>query len=183
MIRRREFITLLGGAAAAWPLKVKAEQAILRPLIGLLSPITPADAKPFITAFRAALRDLGYVEGRNMTMAIRYADGAPDRMVQLARDLVTLNPDLIVAGAYLAAARSATRTIPIIALTPEDPVEAGLAQSLSRPGGNVTGTWTLGNEAMVEKTLDFFKIAVPALAMHWNIVQSRRSNRSLADYS
>jgi hypothetical protein len=86
MIRRREFITLLGGAAAAWPLKVNAEQAIVRPLIGLLSPITPADAKPFITAFRAALRDLGYVEGRNMTMAIRYAEGSPDRMPQLARE-------------------------------------------------------------------------------------------------
>jgi putative ABC transport system substrate-binding protein len=85
-------------------------------------------------------------------------------MAQLARDLVTLNPDLIVAGAYLAGARSATQTIPIVALTPEDPVEAGLAQSLSRPGGNVTGTWTLGNEAMVEKTLDYFKIAVPGLA-------------------
>ena len=164
MIRRREFITLLGGVAAAWPLKVDAEQAIVRPLVGLLSPITAADAKPFITAFRGALRDLGYVEGRNMTMAIRYAEGAPDRMAELARDLVALNPDLIVAGAYLAGARSATQTIPIVALTPEDPVEAGLAQSLSRPGGNVTGTWTLGNEAMVEKTLDYFKIAVPGLA-------------------
>src|SRR5262245_53253203 len=164
MMRRREFITLLGRAAATWPLRVNAEQAIVRPLIGLLSPITLADAKPFITAFRAALRDLGYVEGRNMTMAIRYAEGAPDRMAQLARDPVTLNPDLLVARVYLAGARSAAQTIPIVALTPEDPDAAGLAQSLSRPGGNVTGTWTLGNEAMVEKTLDYFKIAVPGLA-------------------
>jgi ABC-type uncharacterized transport system substrate-binding protein len=82
----------------------------------------------------------------------------------LARELVALNPDVIVAGSYLGAARDATRTIPVVAITPEDPVEAGLAQSLSRPGGNVTGTWTLGNKAMVEKTLDFFKIAVPGLA-------------------
>jgi putative tryptophan/tyrosine transport system substrate-binding protein len=162
-VKRREFITLLGGAAAAWPLAVGAQQAPARPLIGVLSPITATDAKPLITAFRSALRDLGYVEGRNMTIAIRYAEGAPERMALLARELVALTPDVIVAGAYLAAARDATRTIPIVALTPEDPVEAGLAQSLSRPGGNVTGTWTLGNEAMVEKTLDFFKIAVPGL--------------------
>src|SRR5262245_41779128 len=99
-----------------------------------------------------------------MTIDIRYAEGAPDRMAPLARELVALNPDVIVAGAYLGAVRSATQTIPIVAITPEDPVHAGLAQSLSRPGGNVTGTWTLGNEAMVEKTLDFLKVAVPGLA-------------------
>jgi ABC-type uncharacterized transport system substrate-binding protein len=161
-MRRREFITLLGGAAGAWPLAARAQQPAM-PVIGLLSPITAADAKPFITAFRSALRDLGYVEGRNMIIAVRYAEGAPERMALLARELVALNPDVIVAGAYLAGARDATRTIPIVALTPEDPVEAGFAQSLSKPGGNVTGTWTLGNEAMVEKTLDFFKIAVPGL--------------------
>ena len=79
-MNRREFITLLGGAAAAWPLAARAQQAPLRPLIGILSPITAADAKPFIAAFRSALRDLGYVEGRNMTTAIRYAEGAPERM-------------------------------------------------------------------------------------------------------
>ena len=163
-MKRRTFIALLGGAAAAWPLAARAQQAPLRPLIGILSPITAADAKPFIAAFRSALRDLGYVEGRNMTTAIRYAEGAPERMGPLARELVALNPDVIVAGAYLAAARNATRTIPTVALTPEDPVEAGLAQSLARPGGNVTGTWTLGNEAMIEKALDFFKLAVPGLA-------------------
>src|SRR5262245_22433791 len=162
-LKRRDFITLLGGAAA-WPLNVNAEQAIIRPLVGLLSPVTAADAKPFITAFRSALRDLGYVEGRNMTIAIRYAEGAPERMALLARELVALNPDVIVGGSYLGAVREATRSIPIVALTPEDPVEAGLVQSLSRPGGNVTGTWTLGNKAMVEKTLDFFKMAVPGLA-------------------
>jgi putative ABC transport system substrate-binding protein len=164
MSTRREFITLLGGAAASWPLAARAQLSSVRPLIGILSPITAADAKPLIAAFRSALRDLGYVEGRNMTIAIRYAEGSPERMAPLARELVALNPDVIVAGAYLAAARNATRTIPIVALTPEDPVEAGLAQSLARPGGNVTGTWTLGNEAMVEKGLDLFKLAVPELA-------------------
>src|SRR5262245_27830473 len=156
MIGRRQFITLLGGAATAWPLAARAQQQPAMPVIGLLSPITAADAKPFITAFRSALRDLGYVEGRNMIIAVRYAEGAPERMAPLARELVALNPDVIVAGAYLAGARDATRTIPIVALTPEDPIQAGLAQSLARPGGNVTGTWTLGNEAMVEKGLDLF---------------------------
>jgi ABC-type uncharacterized transport system substrate-binding protein len=104
------------------------------------------------------------VEGRNMTIVIRYGEGVPERMAPLARELVALNPDVIVAGAYLATAGDATRTIPIVALTPEDPVEAGFAQSLARPGGNVTGTWTLGNEAMVQKALDLFKLAVPRLA-------------------
>ena len=130
----------------------------------MLSPIAAVDAKSFVAAFRSTLRDLGYVEGRNMTIVIRYGEGAAERMGPLARELVELNPDVIVAGAYLAAAHNATRTIPIVALTPEDPVEAGLAQSLARPGGNVTGTWTLGNEAMVQKALDLFKLAVPALA-------------------
>jgi putative ABC transport system substrate-binding protein len=165
-VNRRAFISLLGGAAAthAWSIAGRAQLSSVRPLIGMLSPIAAVDAKSFVAAFRSTLRDLGYVEGRNMTIVIRYGEGAAERMGPLARELVELNPDVIVAGAYLAAARNATRTIPIVALTPEDPVEAGLAQSLARPGGNVTGTWTLGNEAMVQKALDLFKLAVPALA-------------------
>jgi ABC-type uncharacterized transport system substrate-binding protein len=162
-VRRREFITLLGGAAA-WPLTARAQLSPVRPMVGVLSPISAAAARPVIAAFRSALRELGYVEGRNVTIAIRYAEGAPERMAPLARELVALNPEVIVAGAFLAAARNATQTIPIVALTPEDPVAAGLAQSLARPSGNVTGTWTLGNEAMVGKGLDFFKLAVPGLA-------------------
>jgi len=162
-VKRREFITLLG-SAAAWPLAAHAQLSSVRPLIGVLSPITAADAKPLIAAFRSALRELGYVEGRNMTIAIRYGEGLAERMAPSARELVALNPDVIVAGAYLSAIRDEIRTIPIVALTPEDPIEAGLAQSLAKPGGNVTGTWTLGNEAMVEKGLDLFKLAVPGLA-------------------
>jgi putative ABC transport system substrate-binding protein len=165
-VNRRALITLIGGAAAthAWSIAGRAQLSSVRPLIGMLSPITAADAKPFIAAFRSALRELGYVEGRNMTIAIRYSEGSPERMGPLTRELVALNPDVIVAGAYWAAARNAIREIPIVALTAEAPVEAGLAQSLARPGGNVTGAWTLGNEAMVEKGLDLFKLAVPALA-------------------
>jgi putative ABC transport system substrate-binding protein len=165
-MKRREFITLLGGAAAipAWSIAGRAQLSSVRPLIGMLSPITATGAKSLVAALRTTLRDLGYVEGRNMTLVIRYGEGAPERMAPLARELVALNPDVIVVGAYLATAGNATRTIPIVAITPEDPVEAGLAQSLARPGGNVTGTWTLGNEAMVQKALDLFKLAVPGLA-------------------
>src|SRR5262245_10127479 len=157
-LRRRDFIALLGGAAAthAWSIAGRAQLSSVRPLIGMLSPLTAVDAKSLVAAFRSTLRDLGYVEGRNMTIVIRYGEGVPERMAPLARELVALNPDVIVAGAYLATAGNATRTIPIVALTPEDPIQAGLAQSLARPGGNVTGTWTLGNEAMVETGLDLF---------------------------
>src|SRR5262245_42536368 len=98
-LKRREFITLIGGAAVAWPLAVDAQQAPVRPLIGVLSPITAADAKPLITAFRSALRELGYVEGRNMTMDVRYAEGSPNRVAPLASELVALNPDVVVGGA------------------------------------------------------------------------------------
>jgi putative ABC transport system substrate-binding protein len=98
-----------------------------------------------------------------MTVAIRYGEGAPERMVQLTRELIALNPDVIVAGAFLAA-QKATQTIPIVVLTPEEPVAAGIAQSLARPGGNITGTWFLGDDALAGKGLDFLRLAVPNLA-------------------
>src|SRR6266481_5224190 len=165
-LKRREFITLLGGAAA-WPLAARAQQpSPVRPLIGLLSPISAVAASRNVAAFRSALRDLGYVEGRNMTLALRYGDGAPDSMPPLARELVALNPDVIVAGATsgASAAYRVTRTIPIVMVLPENPVVAGYAQSTARPGGNVTGTWNLVDDTIVGKTLDFFKLAIPSLA-------------------
>jgi ABC-type uncharacterized transport system substrate-binding protein len=162
-LKRREFITLLGSAAAAWPRTARAQQAAVRPLIGILSPISATGARPLIAAFRSVLRDLGYLEGQNVTIAIRYGEGAPERMVPLSREMIALNPDVIVAGAFVAL-HKATQTIPIVALTPEDPVAAGIAQSLARPGGNITGTWFLGDEALAVKGLDFLKLAVPGLA-------------------
>jgi putative tryptophan/tyrosine transport system substrate-binding protein len=162
-MKRREFISLLGGAALTWPLSARAQSPPARPLIGVLSPISAAGARPLIAAFRSALRDLGYLEGRDVSIAVRYGEGAPERMVLLARELVELNPDVIVAGAFVAV-HKATQTIPIVALTPEDPIVAGIAQSLARPGGNVTGTWFLGDEALAVKGLDFLKLAVPGLA-------------------
>ena len=165
-MRRRAFITLLGGAAAAWPIAAQAQSSHVRPLIGLLSPLSAASASRNVTALRSALRDLGYVEGRNMTLALRYGNGAPESMLPLARELVALNPDVIVAGATSGAlaAYTVTRTIPIVMILPEDPVAAGYAQSTARPGGNVTGTWNLVDDTLVGKGLDFFKLAVPGLA-------------------
>jgi putative ABC transport system substrate-binding protein len=99
-VKRREFITLLGGAAA-WPLAARAQQAAMpvRPLIGVLSPISAVAARRNVAAFRSALRDLGYVEGRNLTLAFRYGDGSAERMPSLARELVALEPDIVLAGA------------------------------------------------------------------------------------
>src|SRR6516162_1721408 len=96
-MNRREFITLLGGAAA-WPLAARAQQPVA-PLIGVLSPLSAASAARNIAGFRSGLRDLGYLEGRNATLALRYGDGAPDRMAPLAQELVALKPDVLMAGA------------------------------------------------------------------------------------
>jgi putative tryptophan/tyrosine transport system substrate-binding protein len=161
-IGRREFLATLGGAAAAWPIAARAQQpSPVGPLIGLLSPLSAMAASRNVAAFRSALRDLGYVEGRNLTLALRYGDGNAERMPSLARELVALNPDVILTGAIsgASAAYNATRRIPIVTITQDDPVTAGLAQSLARPGGNVTGTWNFGGA----KGLDFFKLALPHL--------------------
>src|ERR1700756_3586979 len=109
---RREVVALLGGAAAAWPLAASAQQ---QPLIGVLSPLSAASAARNIAGFRSGLRDLGYLEGHNATLALRYGDGAPERMAPLAQELVALKPDVLMAGARTGAlaAQAATQTIPI----------------------------------------------------------------------
>jgi putative tryptophan/tyrosine transport system substrate-binding protein len=164
-MRRREFITFIGGAAAGWPLAARAQQQPVRPLIGVLSPLSAASAARNIAGLRSGLRDLGYLEGRNVTLALRYGDGAPDRMVPLAQDLVGLKPDVLMAGSMSGAlaAQAATQTIPTVIITPVDPVASGVAQSIARPGGNITGTW-FDYDALVDKRLEFLKLAVPGLA-------------------
>ncbi len=161
-MRRREFIKAVAGSTVVGPCTAYAQQASIRPLIGMLSPLSAPAATRVVTTFRSALRDLGYLEGRNMTLALRYADGAPERLLPLARELVALNPDVIVTGAQSGAmaAYNATRTIPIVVVLPEDPVESGLANSIARPGRNVTGMWGLGGDG---KRLDFFKLALPGI--------------------
>jgi putative ABC transport system substrate-binding protein len=164
-MKRREFITLVGAAAASWPLAARAQQQLIRPLIGVLSPLSAASAARNIAGFRSGLRDLGYLEGRNATLEIRYGDGAPERMAPLAQELVALKPDVLMAGARSGAlaAQATTRTIPIVIITADDPVVLGVAQSIAKPGGNITGTW-FDYDALVSKRMEFLKLAVPALA-------------------
>jgi putative ABC transport system substrate-binding protein len=164
-LRRRQFITLLGGAAVAWPVAARAQQQPVRPLIGVLSPLSAASAARNIAGLRSGLRDLGYLEGRNVTLALRYGDGAPDRMVPLAQDLVGLKPDVLMAGSMSGAlaAQATTQTVPTVVIMPDDPVALGFAQSIARPGGNITGTW-FNYDALVDKRLEFLKLAVPGIA-------------------
>ena len=164
-IGRRELIAAFG-CAAAWPLAARAQHSPVRPLIGLLSPLSAAAAASNIAAFRSAMRDLGYVEGRNVTLAFRYGEGVPERMAPLARELVALQPDVLFAGSKSGAlaVHNATRTIPIVVSTPDDPVASGFANSTAKPGGNVTGLWLLGDDALVGKRLNFLKLAVPGFA-------------------
>ena len=140
-IGRRQFISALGGVAFAWPLAAHAEQTSAPPIVGVLIPISSATAMRNVEAFRAALHDLGYVEGSNITLELRFAEGALERLPALAAELVALNPAAIVAGSPPAAlaARNATRTIPIVMNSSENPISIGLAASSAHPGGNVTG--------------------------------------------
>ena len=153
-MKRRAFITLFGGAIA-WPLTARAQQQPVHPLIGVLSPLSAALAARNLAGFRSGLRDLGYLEGRDVTLALRYGDGAPERMAPLAQELVALKPDvLMIGGARSAAlaAQAATRTIPIVIITTDDPVASGVAHSIAMPGGNITGTW-FDYDALVSKRL------------------------------
>jgi ABC-type uncharacterized transport system substrate-binding protein len=163
-MRRREFITLLGSAATAWPLAAHAQHTPGHPLIGVLSPLSAA-AAAHIEAFRAGLRELGYVEGRNITIELRFAEGVIERLPDLVTELVALKPAVIVAGSPPAAlaARNVTRTIPIVVNSSENPVVLGLAGSLARPGGNVTGIWW-DDEGLTGKRFGLLNEAVPGTA-------------------
>jgi putative ABC transport system substrate-binding protein len=142
-VKRREFITLLGGAAA-WPFMARAQQP-KTPIIGIL---VPANPDPFRTEFQAGLRELGYREGQNIAFEFRSADGNSARLRELADELVRLKVDIIIAALTPAAtaARQATTEIPIVMVSVGDPVATGLISSLARPGGNVTGLTSGGAE-------------------------------------
>jgi putative ABC transport system substrate-binding protein len=164
-MRRRNFIALFGGAAAAWPLAARAQQPAL-PVIGLLSPLSAAAWVHIVGAFRRGMRDLGYVEGTNVSFTFRFADGQVAKLPALANELVALKPAVIAVGSSAAVLEThkATRTIPIVMTTSQDPTAVGLAASLARPAGNVTGFWTEGDEALIGKQLDLLKHAVPGIA-------------------
>ena len=138
-MRRREFITLLGGAAA-WPVVAHAQQSEKMPRIGLLLHLSPGPSTE-IDAFRQGLRELGYIEGQNITIDYRFASGQVERLPELAAELVHLKPAVIVTPTTPAsvAAKQATPTIPIVFAAVADAVGAGLVANLARPGGNVTG--------------------------------------------
>jgi putative tryptophan/tyrosine transport system substrate-binding protein len=157
MIGRREFIALLGGAAA-WPLAAGAQAK--RPRIGVL---VPANPEPFWTEFRSGLDEHGYAEGKNIAFEFRSADGKPQRLRGLADDLVRLKVDIIVASLTPAvtAARQATTDIPIIMAAAADPVATGLISSLARPGGNITGLSNASSERYV-KLLELIPEALPS---------------------
>jgi putative ABC transport system substrate-binding protein len=159
-VRRREFITLLG-SAAAWPVTATAQSAM--PVVGTLQGVSALQWADRMTGFHRGLGEPGYVEGRNVTIEYRWADGQFERLPAMAADLVGRKVSVIFAGAAdaaIQAAMSATKTIPIVFLTAADPVDAGFVQSLARPKGNVTGIAVLGHE-LAAKRLELLRDVIP----------------------
>jgi putative ABC transport system substrate-binding protein len=170
-MRRRDFLCLIGGgvqgAAAIWPNAGWGQPVARRPLIAVLSAQSPIAGAPTVEALRTALSDFGLIDGKNVWLDIRFADGDPARLPGLANDLLAQQPDIIVAGSAPAAkaVHAATQTTPIVMNSIPDPVGIGLVKSLARPQTNVTGVWTAGGaDALLGKRLSILKEIVPHLS-------------------
>jgi len=161
---RRQLITLIGGAAVGWPRAPRAQQP--KPVIGFLSPGSPESDDFRLTAFRQGLNDTGYVEGQNVAIEYRWAEGQYDRLPALASDLVRGQVTVIAAAGIppTVAAKAATSTLPIVFFATVDPVKSGVVRSLNRPGGNMTGITGLNIE-LVPKRLQLLHELVPAAAV------------------
>jgi ABC-type uncharacterized transport system substrate-binding protein len=161
-MRRREFITLLGGVAAIWPLSARAQQPSKLPTIGFLGANASGFA-PWASAFVARLRELGWIEGRTIAVEYRWSEGRPERYAEIAAEFVPLNVDVIVTvGSAVPTVKQATSTIPIVSAVAIDPVGSGLVASLAKPGGNVTGLSIQANE-LAGKRLELLREVVPQL--------------------
>jgi putative ABC transport system substrate-binding protein len=163
-MKRRQFITLLGGAAAAWPLAARAQQTGKLPTIGFLGATTPSAMGQWAAAFMQRLRELGWIEGRTIAIEVRWAEGRTERLIEIATEFVRIKVDVIVthSAAPVFAAMQATSVIPIVFAVANDPLGSGLVASLARPGGNVTG---LSNQAtdLAGKRLELLREVLPGL--------------------
>jgi putative ABC transport system substrate-binding protein len=160
-LKRREFITLLGGAAAAWPLEGRAQQAM--PVVGLLGASTHSAWSLWVAAFVQRLRELGWIEGRNVAIEYRWGEGRSERYAEIAAEFIRLKVDVIVTvGGPALVAKQMTSVIPIVFAVAADPLGSGLIASLARPGGNITGLSTQFTDT-TSKRLEFLRAAVPTL--------------------
>ena len=163
MMRRREFITLLGGVATAWPLAARAQQPAM-PVVGFLGGTTPSTQMKWNDAFVQRLRELGWIEGRTITIEFRWPDGRTERAAEVFAEFIRLKADIIVTHPtpLVIAAKQATSLIPIVFAVAGDPVGTGLVASLARPGGNVTGL-SLQTTDTAGKRLELLREVVPGL--------------------